>query len=140
MSLEHTFSLIKPDATKRNITGEICAMIEKAGLRIIAQKRIGLTKAQAQSFYGEHQKKEFFEPLIEFIISEPVIVQVLEGENAIKAYRELMGATDPQKAKEGTIRKKYALTRRHNSVHGADNKENAEREISFFFAKTEIVG
>ncbi len=140
MALEHTFSLIKPDATRRNITGEVCSMIEKNGLRIVAQKRILLTKTQAKKFYEEHKDKEFFEPLIEFITSGPIIAQVLEGENAVKVYRELMGKTDPQKAKEGTIRKKYALTYRQNSVHGSDSKESAEKEISFFFSQTEIVG
>ncbi len=140
MALERTLSLIKPDATKRNITGEICDMIEKANLRIIAQKRLCLTKEQAENFYGDHKGKDFFEPLVEFIISASVVAQVLEGEEAIRSYRELMGATDPQKAKEGTLRKKYALNSRQNSVHGSDSKENAEREISFFFSQLEIMG
>lgn len=140
MSIEHTFSLIKPDATERNIIGEICTMIEKKGLRIIAQKRLWLTKKQAESFYGVHKDKEFFEGLIHYITSGPVVAQVLEGDNAVSVYRELMGATDPQKASEGSIRKKYALTQRQNSVHGADSLENAQQEINFFFAGIEIIG
>mgnify|MGYP001409195557 FL=1 len=138
--MQRTFSIIKPDATKRNITGSINKIIEENNLRIIAQKRIHLTKEQAEKFYDIHKEKSFFNDLIEYMTSEPVIVQVLEGDNAITKYREVMGATNPENAKDGTIRKIHALNVQENSVHGSDSKENAEIEISFFFKKEEIVG
>ena len=138
--MDQTFSIIKPDATKRNITGSINQIIEKNGLRIIAQKRIKLTKEQAISFYSIHKEKSFFNDLIEYMTSEPVIIQVLEGENAVNRYREIMGSTNPQEAKEGTIRKKHALNIQENSVHGSDSKESAIIEINFFFNENEIVG
>ena len=135
-----TFSIIKPDATKRNITGSINELIEKNGLRIIAQKRIKLTNEQAEKFYDVHKEKSFFKDLIEYMTSEPVIVQVIEGENAIVRYRDVMGATNPDNAKEGTIRKIHALNVQENSVHGSDSDENAIKEIKFFFNEDEIVG
>ena len=138
--MDQTFSIIKPDATKRNITGSINQIIEKNGLRIIAQKRIKLTKEQAINFYSIHKEKSFFKDLIEYMTSEPVIIQVLEGENAVNRYREIMGSTNPQEAKEGTIRKKHALNVQENSVHGSDSKESAIIEINFFFNENEIVG
>ncbi len=140
MTMEQSFCLIKPDATERNITGEICAMIEQKGLRIIAQKRLWLTKEQAEVFYATHKNKEFFAGLIDYISSGPVVAQVLEGVNAVSVYRELMGATDPKNADEGSIRKKYGLTERRNSVHGADSLENAKKEIGLFFSGMEIIG
>ncbi len=139
MSLEHTFSLIKPDITKRNLIGKICVMIEESGFHIVAQKRLLLTKSQAEAFYIEHKDKEFFEPLVAFITSAPVIAQILEKENAVAHYRELMGKTDPLKAQEGTIRQKYAINYRQNSVHGSDSPESAKREIAFFFSQIEIL-
>ena len=128
-----TFSIIKPDATKRNITGSINELIEKNGLRIIAQKRIKLTNEQAQSFYDVHNDKPFFKDLVEYMTSEPVVVQVLSSDNAVKKYREVMGATNPDNASDGTIRKLFALNVQENSVHGSDSDENATIEINFFF-------
>ena len=138
--IERTFSIIKPDATKRNITGKINAIIEENGLKIIAQKRIQLTKEIAEKFYSIHSEKPFFNDLVEYMTSEPVIVQILEGENAIHKYREVMGATNPENAEEGTIRKKVALNVQENSVHGSDSIDNAKIEINFFFNSNEIVG
>jgi nucleoside-diphosphate kinase len=140
MAVERTFSILKPDATERNLTGAINAMIEKAGLRIIAQKRVHITKAQAEQFYGVHKARPFFGELVEFMISAPVVVQVLEGEGAIAKYREVMGATDPSKADADTIRKVHAKSIGENSVHGSDSAENAAIEIGQFFAGNEIVG
>ena len=138
--MEKTFSIIKPDATKRNITGSINKIIEENGLKIVAQKRIKLSIDQAKDFYQIHSEKSFFNDLIEYMTSEPVVVQVLSGNNAIEIYRNIMGATNPDNAKEGTIRKTHALNVQENSVHGSDSKENAEKEIAFFFKKEEIVG
>ena len=140
MAIQRTFSIIKPDATKRNLTGAINAKIEAAGLRIVAQKRIQLTQAQAETFYGVHRERPFFGELVDFMISEPVVVQVLEGEDAIVKYREVMGATDPAEAAEGTIRKDFALSKGENSVHGSDAPETAAEEVAYFFAGLEIVG
>ncbi|MBS7545941.1 nucleoside-diphosphate kinase [Ancylobacter oerskovii] len=140
MALERTFSIIKPDATRRNLTGAVNSYIEKAGLRIVAQKRIQLTKAQAETFYAVHKERPFFGELVEFMISEPIVVQVLEGENAVAKYREVMGATNPANAAEGTIRKDFALSVGENSAHGSDSLENAAIEIAQFFAGNEIVG
>jgi len=140
MAVQRTFSIIKPDATKRNLTGAINAIIEGAGLRIVAQKRIHLTKDQAEGFYAVHNERPFFGELVEFMISEPVVVQVLEGENAVAKYREVMGATNPEEADAGTIRKEHALSIGENSVHGSDSDENAAIEIKFFFQDDEIVG
>ena len=138
--MERTLSIIKPDATARNITGKVNAMIEDAGLRIVAQKRIRLSAQFAEEFYGEHRGKAFFSGLVEFMTSGPVVVQVLEGDNAIVQYRKIMGATNPAVAEEGTIRNTYALSINQNTVHGSDSPESAAREIAFFFAETEIVG
>ena len=138
--MDKTFSIIKPDATKRNITGSINKVIEENGLRIIAQKRIKLTIDQAEKFYSVHKERPFFRDLVDYITSEPVVVQVLSGENAIEKYRSIMGATNPEDAKEGTIRKLFALNVQENSVHGSDSAENASIEISFFFKLDEIVG
>jgi nucleoside-diphosphate kinase len=138
--MQKTFSIIKPDATKRNITGSINKIIEDNNLRIIAQKRITLTKDQAQEFYSIHKERPFFNDLIFYMTSEPVVVQILEGENAIEKYRDVMGATNPLEAKEGTIRKIHALNIQENSVHGSDSEENAKIEIAFFFKNEEIVG
>ena len=138
--MERTFSIIKPDATKRNITGSINAVIEDSGLRIIAQKRIILSKNQAEKFYSVHKDKPFFNDLINYMTSEPVIVQVLEGDNCIEKYRSIMGATNPENADKGTIRKLFALNVQENSVHGSDSYENANIEIEFFFSNNEIVG
>jgi nucleoside-diphosphate kinase len=140
MAIERTFSILKPDATARNLTGAINAMIEKSGLRIIAQKRVMITRAQAEAFYAVHRQRPFFGELVDFMISGPVVVQVLEGENAITAYRDLMGATDPAKAAEGTIRKAFAKSISENSVHGSDALETAQKEIAQFFSGKEIVG
>jgi len=137
--MEKTFSIIKPDATKRNITGSINKIIEENGLRIVAQKRIQLTIDQAKDFYQIHSEKSFFNDLIEYMTSEPVVVQVLSGNNAIETYRKIMGATNPDNADEGTIRKTHALNVQENSVHGSDSVENAKKEISFFFKNEEIV-
>jgi nucleoside-diphosphate kinase len=140
MATERTFSILKPDATERNITGAINAMIEKAGLRIVAQKRVRISKEQAERFYAVHKERPFFRELVDFMISGPVVVQVLEGENAIARYREVMGATDPAKAAEGTIRKVHARSIGENSVHGSDAPDTAVREIAQFFSENEIVG
>jgi len=140
MAAERTFSIIKPDATKRNLTGAINAVIEKSGLRIIAQKRIMLSQGQAEGFYAVHKERPFFGDLVNFMISGPVVVQVLEGDNAVAKYRDVMGATNPANAAEGTIRKQFAESIEANSVHGSDSLENAEREIEFFFRDDEIVG
>ena len=140
MALERTFSIIKPDATARNLTGAINAMIEEAGLRIVAQKRVSITRAQAETFYAVHRERPFFRELVDFMTSGPVVVQVLEGENAIAAYRDLMGATDPAKAAAGTIRKAFAKSIGANSVHGSDAAATAGTEIAQFFAGNEIVG
>jgi len=138
--MDRTFSIIKPDATKRNLTGSINSVIETNGLRIIAQKRIKLTNDQAKKFYDVHNDKPFFLDLIEYMTSEPVVVQVLQADNAVKKYREVMGATNPENAEEGTIRKLFALNVQENSVHGSDSDENALKEIEFFFNENEIVG
>ena len=140
MALQRTFSIIKPDATKRNLTGKINAVIEDAGLRIIAQKRIHMTKAQAETFYGVHRERPFFGDLVSFMTSGPVVVQVLEGEDAVAKYRAVMGATNPSNADEGTIRKMFAESIEANSVHGSDAPETAAEEIAFFFAGLELVG
>ncbi len=140
MAVERTFSIIKPDATTRNLTGAVNAVIEKAGLRIVAQKRIRMTRDQAETFYGVHRERPFFGELVEFMISAPVIVQVLEGEGAIAKYREVMGATNPASAAEGTIRKLYAKSVGENSVHGSDAPETAAQEVAQFFSGNEIVG
>ena len=140
MAIEHTFSIIKPDATERNLTGAVNAMIEQAGLRIVAQKRARITREQAETFYAVHRNRPFFRELVDFMISGPVVVQVLEGENAIARSRDVMGATDPAKAAPGTIRKLYALSIGENSVHGSDAPETAVKEIAQFFAGNEIVG
>ena len=140
MAVERTFSIIKPDATKRNLTGAVNAIIEKAGLRIVAQKRVRITREQAETFYGVHRARPFFGELVEFMTSGPVVVQVLEGEGAIAKYRDVMGATDPKKAAEGTIRRVHALSIGENSVHGSDAPDTAAKEIAQFFAGNEIVG
>jgi len=140
MAIERTLSIIKPDATRRNLTGRVNAMLEAAGLRIVGQKRLRLTTAQAEAFYGVHRERGFFRDLVSFMTSGPVVVQVLEGENAVAKNREIMGATDPAKAAAGTIRKALAESIEANSVHGSDSVENAAAEIAFFFAGTEIVG
>ena len=140
MAIQRTFSIIKPDATKRNLTGKIIAKFEDAGLRVVASKRIQMTKAQAEAFYGVHKERPFFGELVDFMISEPVVVQVLEGEDAIAKNREVMGATNPADAAEGTIRKEFALSVGENSVHGSDAPETAAEEIAFFFAGSEITG
>ena len=138
--MNQTFSIIKPDATKRNITGSINKVIEESGLRIIAQKRIKLTTDQAEKFYSVHKERPFFNDLIQYMTSEPVIVQVLSGQNSVEKYRSIMGATNPENANEGTIRKLFALNVQENSVHGSDSKENARIEIDFFFKPEELVG
>ena len=140
MAVERTFSILKPDATARNLTGAINAMIEQAGLRIIGQKRVRITREQAEQFYGVHRARPFFGELVEFMTSAPVVVQVLDGENAIAKYRDVMGATDPAKAAPGTIRKVHARSIGENSVHGSDSAENAAIEIAQFFSSNEIVG
>lgn len=140
MAIERTFSIIKPDATRRNLTGKINALIEDAGLRVVAQKRIRMTREQAETFYAVHKERPFFGELVDFMISEPVVVQVLEGENAIARYREVMGATNPASAAPGTIRKEHALSVGENSVHGSDAPETAAVEIAQFFSGNEIVG
>jgi nucleoside-diphosphate kinase len=140
MAVQRTFSILKPDATRRNLTGAVNAVIEKAGLRIIAQKRIQMTKAQAETFYSVHSARPFFGELVEFMTSGPVVVQVLEGENGIAAYRDVMGATNPANATEGTIRKLFAESVGENTVHGSDAPETAAVEIAQFFAGNEIVG
>lgn len=140
MAVQHTLSIIKPDATRRNLTGAINQRFEENGLRIVAQKRVHLTEDQAKAFYAVHAERPFYNDLVSFMISGPVVVQVLEGENAVAKNREVMGATNPADADEGTIRKDFAESIEANSVHGSDSEENAAIEISFFFAKTEIVG
>jgi nucleoside-diphosphate kinase len=140
MARERTFSIIKPDATKRNLTGAINAMIEKAGLRIVAQRRVLMTRAQAETFYAVHKSRPFYGELVEMMSAGPVVVQVLEGENAIAGYREVMGATNPANAAAGTIRKSFAISMGENSVHGSDSPENAAAEIAQFFAGNDIVG
>ena len=139
MSVEKTLSIIKPDATKRNLTGLINAKFENAGLRIIAQKRLQLTKSMAEKFYEIHKNRPFYNDLVNFMISGPVVVQVLEGDNAVNLNRTVMGATNPEDAEEGTIRKEFAESIEANSVHGSDSFENAQKEISFFFANIELV-
>ena len=140
MALERTFSIIKPDATRRNLTGKINAKLEDAGLRVVAQRRIRMTQEQAETFYGVHKERSFFPDLVSFMTSGPVVVQVLEGEDAIAKNREVMGATNPANADEGTIRKEFAESIEANSVHGSDSPENAEIEINYFFAGADIVG
>lgn len=140
MAIERTFSIIKPDATARNLTGAINSVFEKTGLRIVAQKRVRWTRAQAEKFYEEHKARPFYGELCDFMTSGPIVVQVLEGENAIAAHREIMGATDPAKAAEGTIRKLFAKSVGENSVHGSDSQAAAEREIALNFRLDEIVG
>ena len=139
MATERTFSIIKPDATRRNLTGKVNAVLEEAGLRIVGQKRLQMTQAQAETFYGVHATRPFFRDLVTFMISGPVVVQVLEGENAVARNREIMGSTDPKKAESGTIRAMLAESIEANSVHGSDSAEAAATEIAFFFAETEIL-
>jgi nucleoside-diphosphate kinase len=139
MAIERTFSIIKPDATARNLTGAVNALIEKAGLRIVAQKRLRMTREQAETFYAVHRERPFFRDLVEFMTSGPVVVQVLEGENAILRYRDIMGATNPANAADGTIRKLYANSVQENSVHGSDAPETAAQEIAQFFSGNEII-
>ena len=139
MAIERTFSILKPDATERNLTGAINSLIEKAGLRIVAQKRVRISREQAEKFYSVHRERPFFSELVDFMISGPVVVQVLEGDNAIAKYRDVMGATDPAKAAPGTIRKTHARSIGENSVHGSDAPETAVREIAQFFSENEIV-
>ena len=140
MAVQRTFSIIKPDATERNLTGAVNAVIEKAGLRIIGQRRIKMTREQAERFYEVHKERPFYGELVDFMTSGPVVVQVLEGENAVKAYRDVMGATNPEEAAEGTIRKLYAKSIGENSVHGSDSEENADLEIRQFFSEADIAG
>src|SRR5512132_1807851 len=140
MAIERTFSILKPDSTERNLTGAINAVIEKAGLRIVAQKRMRISREQAEKFYSVHRERPFFRELVDFMISGPVVVQVLEGEGAIAKYREVMGATDPAKAAAGTIRKLYARSIGENSVHGSDAPDTARQEIGQFFSGNDIVG
>ena len=140
MAIERTISILKPDATERNLTGAINSLIEKAGLRIVAQKRVRISREQAEKFYSVHRERPFFSELVDFMISGPVVVQVLEGDNAIAKYRDVMGATDPAKAAPGTIRKTHARSIGENSVHGSDAPETAIREIAQFFSENEIVG
>jgi nucleoside-diphosphate kinase len=140
MAVERTFSILKPDATGRNLTGAINSIIEKAGLRIVAQKRVRISREEAEKFYAVHRERPFFRELVDFMISGPVVVQVLEGDDAIAKYREVMGATDPAKAAAGTIRKTHAKSIGENSVHGSDAPDTAEREIAQFFSENEVVG
>ncbi|MBW7849521.1 MAG: nucleoside-diphosphate kinase [Rhodospirillales bacterium] len=140
MSVERTLSIIKPDATRRNLTGKINARFEEAGLRIVAQKRVQLTRDQAEKFYAVHRERSFFNDLCKFMISGPVVVQVLEGENAVARNREIMGATNPANAAAGTIRADFAESVEANSVHGSDSLENAAKEVAFFFSEIEIAG
>lgn len=140
MAIQQTFSIIKPDATRRNLTGAVNQKFEENGLRIIAQKRIQMTREQAEGFYAVHKERPFFGELVDFMISEPVVVQVLEGENAVVKNREIMGATNPEEADAGTIRKEFALNIGENSVHGSDSDENAAIEIAYFFKSDEVVG
>ncbi|WP_253308161.1 MULTISPECIES: nucleoside-diphosphate kinase [unclassified Rickettsia] len=139
MTIEYTFSMIKPDATKRNLTGQLNAYLEKAGLKIVAQKMTILTKYQAECFYDEHRARPFFNSLVEYITSGPVVLQVLKGSNAITLNRKIMGATNPNEAETGTVRKDFGESIEANSVHGSDNQDSAKREIKFFFAKNEII-
>ena len=140
MAVTRTFSIIKPDATRRNLTGAVTKMLEDAGLRVVASKRIHMTREQAEGFYAVHKERPFFGELVDFMISGPVVVQVLEGEDAVKRNRDVMGATNPADAEEGTIRKTYAESIEANSVHGSDSDENAQTEIAFFFNEDELVG
>lgn len=140
MAIERTFSIIKPDATRRNLTGKINAVIEGAGLRIVAQKRVRWTRAEAEKFYEEHKARPFYGELVDFMISAPIVVQVLEGEGAISQYRDVMGATDPKEAAEGTVRKLFAESKGANSTHGSDSPASAQREIALNFSPAEIVG
>ncbi len=140
MAIERTFSIIKPDATRRNLTGAINAVIEGAGLRIVGQKRVRWTRAQAEKFYEEHKERPFYGELVDFMTSGPIVLQVLEGEGAIAKYREVMGATDPAQAADGTIRKQFAVSKGENSTHGSDSPASAEREIALNFRLDEIVG
>lgn len=140
MPVQRTFSIIKPDATARNLTGAVNAVFETSGLRVVAQKRVRLTRAQAEGFYGEHKARGFFGELVDFMTSGPVVLQVLEGENAVAHHRDVMGATDPAKAADGTVRKLFALSIGENSVHGSDSIENAGIEIAQFFTDADIVG
>ena len=140
MAVTRTFSIIKPDATRRNLTGAVTKMLEEAGLRVVASKRIHMTREQAEGFYAVHRERPFFGELVDFMISGPVVVQVLEGEDAVARNRNVMGATNPKDADEGTIRKTYAESIEANSVHGSDSEENAKTEIAFFFDDNEIVG
>ncbi len=140
MGVTRTFSIIKPDATRRNLTGAVTKMLEDAGLRVVASKRIHMSREQAEGFYAVHKDRPFFGELVDFMISEPVVVQVLEGEDAVTRNRDIMGATNPADAAEGTIRKSHALSIGENSVHGSDSEENAKIEIDYFFEPEEIVG
>lgn len=140
MTKQRTFSIIKPDATARNLTGKISAKFEEQGLRIVASKRLRMSRLQAREFYAVHKDRPFYEELVEYMVSAPVVVQVLEGENAVARNREIMGATDPAKAAPGTVRKEFGENIERNSVHGSDSPENAAQEISFFFSGIEIVG
>ncbi len=140
MAIQRTFSIIKPDATRRNLTGQITARLEDAGLRVVASKRVWMTRGQAEGFYAVHKERPFFDDLCEFMTSGPVVIQVLEGENAVSKNREIMGATNPAEAAEGTIRKDFAENIEANSVHGSDAPETAAQEISYWFADTEIIG
>lgn len=140
MTVQQTLSIIKPDATRRNLTGAINQRFEEAGLRIVAQKRVRMSRDMAEGFYAEHKERPFFGELVDFMMSEPVVVQVLEGDNAVSKNREIMGETNPANAADGTIRKDYALSIGENSVHGSDSEESAAREVAYFFATTEIVG
>jgi nucleoside-diphosphate kinase len=140
MAIERTLSIIKPDATERNLTGKINAMFEETGLRIIAQRRIRLSRDQAESFYEVHNERSFFSELVDYMISGPIVAQVLEGNDAVTAHRKIMGATNPSQADVGTVRKEFALNVQENSVHGSDSVENAAKEISFFFSDADIVG
>lgn len=140
MAIERTFSIIKPDATRRNLTGKINAVIEETGLRIVAQKRVRWTRAQAEKFYEEHKARPFYGELVDFMISAPIVVQVLEGEGAIAKYRDVMGATDPKEAADGTVRKLFAVSKGENSTHGSDSPASAQREIALNFTPIEIVG
>ena len=140
MAIQRTFSIIKPDATRRNLTGQITARLEDAGLRVVASKRVWMTRGQAEGFYAVHKERPFFDDLCKFMTSGPVVIQVLEGENAVSKNREIMGATNPAEAAEGTIRKDFAENIEANSVHGSDSPETAVQEISYWFADTEIIG
>jgi len=139
MTVQRTLSIIKPDATKRNIVGKVLDLIESSGLRIIAQRRMLLTVQQAESFYAIHRERPFFQDLVQYMSSGPIVVQALEGEDAVEKYREVMGATDPAAADDGTIRQCYGLDIQNNTVHGSDSLENAEQEIAFFFASTDLI-